>query len=166
MPILLCGVFSFVCYGITYMADPWYKKVVFSGLALAFQVWRYMWRDYTFSLLLFETCLSLCRVWMGGGSKDTPLWQFLLFCFAFFNFEPSAQFFSQQALAYKTEFHLFLGGMACEALWTLCRKPDTNTERRAVREEAMRRPTEDKPPFELLTPSVKMYQVCGVWLNE
>jgi hypothetical protein len=149
MQILLCGFISVGCHCITYMADPQYKKVVYSASILAFLWW---WHNYTHSLALVETCMILCRVWMGDISKDTPWLQITFFFFVVFICPFSAHLFRQQSFLFQAELYLFMVGMACWTWWS--RKPDTSTETRAVREEAT---TGNKPPLPLLTASHRRF---------
>lgn len=149
LPIGLCVTISVGSHGITLMADPRYKKVASSCLLLAFQQWRLMELNYTFSLILVQTCLILCSVWMWDSGEDTRLWQFF-FCFLVVFVLPTAHYFRQQSFAYQTELYVVMGGMACLA--SRSRKPDTSTETRAVREDAT---TGNQPPLLLLTASHK-----------
>jgi hypothetical protein len=133
-----------------------HNSTIVKVMLVAVQLWRYFACQDSPSLLAVELCVIFCRL---DCRDHNPLFLCMIFTALHMWCPGWTVYFGQQSILYQTELNSLLFLLWCEMLWTSWRKPIT--EQRVEQEL----PTEAQQPFELLTPSCKMRQECGVWFG-
>jgi hypothetical protein len=141
-----------------------YDRFLQLAAILSFQLYRaHQWGDNPV-ILAIEVLILACKQWLGQASSIAPLGQCFCIVFMIFWTDYGSRYMNRQTWRCQAEVVIGLAWLAYDAfkIWL---RPRPVRDPPAAPAEQRRETAPTKPPFELLTPSVEMYQVCGVWFT-
>jgi hypothetical protein len=161
--VVSCGMFALFCCLLHCLAD--YEEHLMVLSFGVFQLYRaYPWGEQASFILAIEVLMLACRLFLGRANRYAALAQWCFVCMCLRS-KDCFKYFMSQNPAHQVELVLFMLVAGYDGFNTMLR-PRPVRDPPAAPAEQTRETARTKPPFELLTPSVKMHLVCDVWFDQ